>query len=328
MSTNTVKLFIGILSQNTDEQEFLKDAFKTHVDKFRIQFVVVKEKDLNSRLNSSDISLSYRQFHRDFIRRRAHITMLKALLLWTASQESRYVLFADAKLRANKNLLKSISKAFHMFHTKQDVFTVQLAGDGEQLAIGFLYRAKSLDVYTEYMFYMAPFKSSPRLSDAFYYFGVSYKHIKDIIKGYDVIDIPVGKLTRPNPPAVHSTNIFAEDPFFSSLPYEKGTKFWAKKVEKNSQFAIKFNKPIVMKSVRIITGLDIYMSDPVTRAVLEESKENVAGSCGKFKELADFRAGYINLKLNRVREVTTCLRVRFLSTEEQWVSIQMIEVIT
>ena len=283
-------------------------------------------------MDGLDIKPALYTASRDVIEGRVAVNLLLSSLVWHGSQASEYFLLADSAFLMKPGALEPLLQEF------------KKKGDGEKLlrlkdakvnnVAGTLYtRGRPLESMAEYLYWMAPFSD---VADLMVYFEHLHRsHVKaDTSEERFVrqdLHEAAGKAVQRNPLAMITTNMTVANEFFPTNPYERGQLFWTKTATKGSFIVIKFLKLQTVKAIRIITGKDIYATDLITKAVLEEANDVTGINCGQFKEIADFSSGHVKITFPSSgikRWKTSCLRIRMIEDEGHWAGIRMIQIFT
>ena len=223
-------VLIGIESENPLEIGNIKTKFKSlpELSIIDINFITVDSDLLEQRLNYADVEPAYYIHHKSFIRRITLQNILVSSLTWFSSQQSKYFLFTDSKLRLKKGALQELKNRIVRFEKKPLLFEVKVVPID---MIGSLYNSRFLPRLAESLFWSSPYVNLVNLF-------MNFMHVMPIIQRdkskdtYSIFDIQKNSLAQPkhmkNPLALISTNMKVYDEIhFPTNPYERGELFWS-----------------------------------------------------------------------------------------------------
>lgn len=339
----TFIVFIGILSTNPNEIARTKQRLnKLQEANVRYSYISLTEDEVQARLRSHDIQPALYAASRDIIEQRTRVNMLLSSVMWHGNQVGKYFLITDLEILMKPGALPVFIQEFERNGGGRKLLRLKGAGKTNSF-LGMLYsKGRPLESFAEFLYWLSPYGD---LSNFILHFEHLHRsHFKAVSSSE--IFVPqelredVGLAVEKNPPAMITTNMkVAHEIHLPTNPYERGEFFWTTKPIKGSFITIKFMEPQRIKSIRIETGINIYLVDMITRAVLEEATNIQGINCGDFKQIADFRSGRVSLNFtnslasasgerSRRRSETRCLRIRMIEDEGHWAGIRLIQVIT
>lgn len=329
-TVKTYVIFVGILSTDPDDVARVKQKFSESSDMKNVEptFIEVSKELLSERVESPDIPAALYLDSKELVELRTHVNMLLSVIFWHASQMSDYFLLTDAAFTLNKGaLIGMISE----FARKGGVSELLRLKDAKVKGIcGALYGGgRELEALAGYMYWLSPFQDTSKL--VLYYEHLYHSHGRintDKPMFYNMVSSQPRVMVENNPVAMITTNMTVSQEYFPTNPYDRNELFWSSTAIEGSFIIIKFVQSEHIKRIRIDTGTDIYMSDVLTKAVLEEANNYSGDYCGKFRRIADFRSSRIKVDLTKRHLKTSCLRIRLIADEGHWVGIRMIQVVT
>ena len=321
---DSYSVYIGILADNINDIEETKDKLKHHYElrKTNLNFVVVSRKAVQHRMNQKDLNSILQKYHHSFVTKRTELQILVALLFWYCSQQSKYMLFTDARIIAKANKFLHIQRYLGKYDNDPHFFRLQLS---DEHILGTLYNCNVLPRLVKYLYMMGPYHCLS--SNIFNFEHTSVSSIRARISSTLFEANHVNPYKTVNPRADISSDMGTVKKFSITDTYQDGNLFWSYDMNVNSSVTIKFYEPIRIRQVIIETGVDIYFRDALTRAVLEKSSNlDNLGNCWDFYKIADFRSGVVNVNLKKREKTVNCLRIRLVAEELNWFAIRKIEI--
>ncbi|XP_066915803.1 alpha-1,3-mannosyl-glycoprotein 4-beta-N-acetylglucosaminyltransferase C-like [Clytia hemisphaerica] len=337
---NTYIVFIGILATQPEiisqvQEKFEKisqnvfNSSREDSQHVQITYISISEAQLSQRVDSLDTQAALFKASKGLVKRRTHVNLLLSSLLAYGSKAGKYFLMADSEYTLNPG---SLSVLIQEFEQKGGRHKLMRLKDKKVRAVSCtLYSyGRPLEAIAEYFYWMAPFTDAVNLMS--YFEHLHRSHLKldtdKALFSLQQLSVP-GLVVQNNPIAMVTTDMVVANEFFPTNPYERGELFWTSTPNKGCFIIIKFLKLHRVKSIRIDTGINVYLSDTITKAVLEEANsfQSTNQDCGDFNEIADFRAGQVLLNDLDGRNLwTSCLRIRMLADEGHWGGIRLIQV--
>ena len=329
----TFIIFIGVLATDPNEisrtTERLNEFQEPNV---RFSYISLTKDQIQERLAGSDIQPALYETSRDIVEERTLVNMLLSSTIWHGNQVSKYFLLADSSILLKPGSLITFIEEFERKGGSRTL--LRLKDEKVNNVCGVLYsKGRALESLAEYLYWLAPYSDT---SNLIMYFEHLHQSRAKAVTSEEMF-IPqqlredIGLAVEKNPLAMITTNMTVAHEFFPTNPYERGELFWTSTSTKGSFLIIKFTKLHHIKAIRIETGINIYLTDILTRAVLEEATEFRGINCGDFKPIADFSSGRVKLSFpssGQRRLKTSCLRIRLVENEGHWVGIRFIQIIT
>ena len=267
------------------------------------------------------------KWHINLDKKRQTLNLNLAFLVQYCIKLSHYFLLYDELLRPKPEALDKIYEHINGSEINQYQFISYWDG-----FIARLYHEVYLERLARHLYFVNSVQDTSSNLATFHFASQSAKILAFKPSLFEMVNV---KSDWKNPEALIAVTMTVHDTFVPLNVYEQKGIFWAISPKKGQTFVIIIRDPHKLQRITIESGKDNYLSDALSRAVLELSYANTKSkeeeTCSSYNVVASFQeTTSVDLVYNEqvqnhpLKNAVKCIRIRIIEDEPAWVALKSI----